>query len=234
MVADCVPLSNSLLVGGIFTACVIQIPLRFQAVNNESPWHAGVRLIPFGLATPVGGTLSAAICGKRRFPPIYMIFMAATLQIVGIVFMSRQTLDHIMWKGQYGLQFLTGLGSGMAVTTTQIMVPFIIVEKKHLATGTSAAIQFRFLGAALTVAIVTAVMNTHLKNKLILFLSPVQLAQMLRTTEAIDALHEPLRARVKGIFLEGYNMQLQILIGIAAAMFPATMLMWEKEQVRIA
>lgn len=225
--------SNSFLIGAVFTVCVIQIPLRFQAVNNESPWRAGVRLIPFGLATPVGGILSAGICGKRRFAPIYMIFVAATCQVLGIVFMSRQTLDRITWNGQYGLQFLTGFGSGMAITTTQIMVPFVIAEKKDLATGTSALIQFRFLGAAVVLAIVTAAMNSDLKRTFLQWISPLQLAQMLRTTESIQAIPEPLRTMVKDVFLKGYNMQLRILIGIAAAMFPATLLMWQRKQVKI-
>jgi hypothetical protein len=100
-------------------------------VNNESPWRAGVRLIPFGIAVPVGAGLVAAICGKRRLPPIYMLLLASVLQILGLVFMSRLRLGHILWNGQYGLQFMTGLGCGLSVGVVTLMTPFVI-EKQDL------------------------------------------------------------------------------------------------------
>jgi len=124
-------LMNAFLSGAVFTSCIIQIPLRFQAVNNESPWHAGVRLVPFGIAVPVGACFVAAICGNRRLPPIYMLFFASILQILGLVFMSRLTLGRILWKGQYALQFMTGIGCGLSVGVVTLMTPFAI-EKRDL------------------------------------------------------------------------------------------------------
>jgi hypothetical protein len=115
----------------VFTSCIIQIPLRFQSVNNESPWRAGVRLVPFGIAVPIGAGLVAAVCGKRRLPPIYMLLLASVLQILGLVFMSRLYLDNILWNGQYGLQFMTGLGCGLSVGVVTLITPFVI-EKQDL------------------------------------------------------------------------------------------------------
>jgi hypothetical protein len=246
---DCT-ISNAFLCGAVFTSCVIQIPLRFQAVNHESPWQAGVRLIPLGMAVPVGAGLTAAICGKRRLPIIYLLFVASMLQILGLVFMSRLTLDRILWKGQYGLQFVTGLGCGISIGVVTLMTPFVI-EKRDLgkfvslppsnhplttclATSTSAVVQFRMLGGALILAVITAVMNNEVKHTLLQFLSHKDLQDIFRTTEAIQGLIEPARTMVKETFLKGYNMQLRILIGFAAMEIPATLLMWQKEQVRIA
>lgn len=115
----------------MFTSCIIQIPLRFQSVNNESPWRAGVRLIPFGMAVPVGAGLIAAICGKRRLPPIYMLLLSSSLQILGLVFMSRLRLEDILWKGQYGLQLVTGLGCGLSIGVVTLITPFVI-ERQDL------------------------------------------------------------------------------------------------------
>lgn len=122
-------LINAFLSGAVFTSCIIQIPLRFQAVNNESPWKAGVRLVPFGIAVPVGAGFVAAVCGKRRLPPIYMLILASVLQILGLVFMSRLTLDRVLWKGQYGLQFMTGFGCGLSVGAVTLMTPFAIQRR---------------------------------------------------------------------------------------------------------
>ena len=123
--------SNAFLTGGVITSCVIQIPLRFQAVHNESAWHAGVRLIPFGVGIPIGAGLTATICGKRRLPIIYMLVPSFVLQILGLVFMSRLNVGHITWKGQYGLQFITGLGCGFSIGVITLMTPFVI-EKRDL------------------------------------------------------------------------------------------------------
>lgn len=101
------------------------------------------------------------------------------------------------------------------------------------ATATSAAVQVRVLGGALLLAIVTAVMNSELKHTLSKLLSAQELSQVFRTVDAIQRLAEPLRTAVKDTFLKGYNMQLRILVGIAAAEVPATLMMWQKENVII-
>ncbi|ORY17866.1 putative multidrug resistance protein fnx1 [Clohesyomyces aquaticus] len=242
---------NAFLAGATFTTCVIQIPLRFQVVNNETSWQAGIRLVPFGLAVPVGVALTAAICGKRRLPPIYLLFVASALKIIGIVFLSRVTLDRVLWKGQYGLQFVTGLGCGLSIGVTQLMVPFVI-EKRDLgmcknnnvavsftypcftATSTSASVQFRILGGAIALATVTAAMNSTIKPELAALVSQEELAHLLRTTTAIHILEQPIRMYVQMIFMDGYNLQLKILVGFAAAEIPATCLIWQRDQVRIA
>ncbi|KAF2690332.1 putative multidrug resistance protein fnx1 [Lentithecium fluviatile CBS 122367] len=225
--------ANAFLSGAIFTSCIIQIPLRFQAVNNESPWQAGLRLIPFAVAVPVGIALVAVACGKRRLPIIYMQFAGLVLQVLGLVFMSRITLGRISWKGQYGLQFLTGIGCGNSFGVTALMTN-AIVEKRDLATSTAAIVQMRMLGGALVLALVTAVMNSNLKDTLVEVLSGEQLGQVFRTTEAIAGLVEPVKTAVQETFLKGYNMQLRILLGFAAAQLPFTLLMWEREPVKIA
>jgi hypothetical protein len=220
-------------------------------VNNESPWQAGVRLIPFAVAVPVGIALVAVVCGKRRLPIMYMQYVGLIFQVLALVFMSRLTLDRISWKGQYGLQFLLGVGCGHSFAVTALMTNAII-EKRDLgeygghllartceltvapATSTAAIVQMRMLGGALILALVTAVMNNNLKNTLIDVLPAEQLVHVFHTTEAIASLSGPLKTTVRETFLKGYNMQLRILLGFAAAQLPFTLLMWQKEPCRIA
>ena len=115
----------------MFTTCMIQIPLRFQAANGESPWHAGIRLIAFGLAGPIGVAIAFGICGKRRLPPIYLLVAGCLLQMLGLVFMGRLSLNDVEWKGQYGLQVLVGLGCGFSIAVTTVLAPYV-VEKRDL------------------------------------------------------------------------------------------------------
>jgi hypothetical protein len=115
----------------VFTTCVIQIPLRFQAVNGETPWRAGVRLISFGVGMPTGAGLTAAICGKRRLPIIYMMFVGSLFQSLGTGFMSTMTMDRLGWNGQYGLQFVAGIGCGFSVGAVTLIMPAVI-ERRDL------------------------------------------------------------------------------------------------------
>lgn len=103
-----------------------------------------------------------------------------------------------------------------------------------LATSTAAIVQMRMLGGALVLALVTAVMNSNLKDTLLGILSTEQLEQVFRTTDAIGSLREPVKMAVQETFLKGYNVQLRILLGFSAAQLPFTLLMWQREPVKIA
>jgi hypothetical protein len=90
------------------------------------------------------------------------------------------------------------------------------------------------LGGALVLAMITAVMNNNLKDTLSPVVTTSQMFRIFSTTKEIILLPEPMRTIVKDTFMEGFNMQLRILVGFAAAEIPATLLMWQKDQVRIA
>lgn len=94
--------------------------------------------------------------------------------------------------------------------------------------------QLRILGGVIILAIVTAVMNSDLKRLLASLLSPAEIMEVFRTTESIQMLDLARRIAVQEAFLRCYNRQLRILVGIAVAEIPATLLMWRKEQVRVA
>ncbi|KAF2657865.1 putative multidrug resistance protein fnx1 [Lophiostoma macrostomum CBS 122681] len=219
-------LGNSFILGTIFITLVIQIPLRYQIVGNESPVKAGLRLIAFGAAIPVGSTSSGLLCQKRRVPPIFLFFLASLFTILGLLFMSRVAIDDISWSGLYGLQFVTGVGCGIMMGMVTLLPPFV-AEQDDLATCTASVIQFRSLGGALALSLVTAIMNHSIQNSLLPVLGPQKLAQIFLSPQSLNALDEPLRSVVKEVFWKGFNMQLRILLGFAVAQVPATMLMWK-------
>ena len=121
--------SNSFILGTIFITLVIQIPLRYQIVGNESPVEAGLRLIAFGAAIPVGSTSSALLCQKRRVPPIFLFLLSSIFTILGLVFMSRVAIEDISWNGLYGLQFVTGVGCGIMMGLVTILPPFVAEQE---------------------------------------------------------------------------------------------------------
>ena len=94
-------------------------------------------------------------------------------------------------------------------------------------------VQFRLLGGALALCLVTAVMNNGLREDLLPYIDPDIMGHIFRTTAAINELSEPTKTLVRDVFMRGYNLQLHILIGFAGAQLPATLLMWQKEGIRI-
>ena len=95
----------------------------------------------------------------------------------------------------------------------------------------SAVVQFRTMGATVGLATATAILNSHVKSDLARILSPSQIDALLRTTNALTALPPELEDSVRIIFARGYNLQLKAMIGFAAAQFPVTLLMWQKENI---
>jgi hypothetical protein len=90
------------------------------------------------------------------------------------------------------------------------------------------------LGGALVLAMITAIMNNNLKDTLSAVVTKPQMAQIFRTTEDIVLLPEPLQTIVKDTLMKGFNTQLRTLVGFAATELPATLLMWQKNPVKIA
>lgn len=125
---------NSFLLGAPFTVAVFQIPQRSQIVNGASPLGAGIRLLPFAFASPVGSIVSAMIAGKLKVPPIYLVLIASTLQVIGFTLLSTlPTSGGFLSHAQYGYEVIAGFGVGVNISTLMLMTPFS-VEKRDQGT----------------------------------------------------------------------------------------------------
>lgn len=98
-----------------------------------------------------------------------------------------------------------------------------------IAVATAAVIQFRLMGGAIGLAIVTTVFNGLVRPKLEHILSFAQLEDLLQSTAVIESFQPELQSRVRNIFAEGFNVQMRIMIGFGAAQIPAALLLWRKK-----
>ena len=117
------------LVGAPFTVAVIQIPLRFQTLYRISALGAGIRLLPFAVLTPIGSGVSAAIAGRAKIPPIYLMMVGAVIQMIGFALLSTGSTGPSPGTAQYGYQAVSGFGVGMNLSNLIVMTPFA-VEKR--------------------------------------------------------------------------------------------------------
>ena len=83
------------------------------------------------------------------------------------------------------------------------------------------------MGIAVASSISTPYLRTHLSE--VLPLDTV--AAILKNTDIIKHLDNGSLETVRVIFAKGYNLQMTMLIGLAAAQIPATALMWNTQKL---
>ena len=124
---------NSFFTGVVSTVCVIGIPLKFQAVHGDSALQAGIRLLPFTILTPCGSMLAASLTGKAKMPPIYLQFVGAALQVIGVALMSRDAnANASVSAASYVFEVIIGLGIGISIVSVTIVAPFVIKDPVDL------------------------------------------------------------------------------------------------------
>ena len=87
------------------------------------------------------------------------------------------------------------------------------------------------MGGAIGLAIVTSILNGFVSSKLLAFLPEDQVVALLQTSAVVNSLPPELQESVRAIFGKAYNIQMRILIGLAAAQLPSSALMWQKKQI---
>ena len=77
----------------------------------------------------MGSVISANIAGKLKVPPIYLVILAYSIQVVGFGLLSSLPLSEIEPHAQYGYQVIAGFGVGINISTLLLMTPFSIADK---------------------------------------------------------------------------------------------------------
>jgi hypothetical protein len=97
------------------------------------------------------------------------------------------------------------------------------------AAGTGAIAQFRILGGVIGLAIATCVSTPYIRDSLLETISPEQTSAVLEKLETIPSLPEAMQIHVRYSFRRGFDLQMTVLIGFAAAHIPAGLLMLSRE-----
>jgi MFS family permease len=224
---------NTFMTGAVSVTSVVLIPLRYQTAAGLSPLQAGVRLILFSAASPIGAIVAASLCKKKRMPPLYPMLFGELVQILGLVLVTTLTSPEDKdWPGLYGLQVCIGFGMGFVMGTATLLTP-AITERRDIAVASAAVVQFRFLGGAVIVSIATAVGNSWVRRVLSDVLSSEQLVALFKSTESIHSLEPGLESQVRGRFVQSFNLQMRIVLGVAVAALLSTLMMWRRPQVRV-
>jgi hypothetical protein len=221
------------LTGMPFTVAVIQIPLRFQAVDNLSPLQAGVRLLPYAILNPVGSILAPWIAKRFQIPLLYILLFGASIQVVGAALMSTAPTNKHVPSGYYAYEGIAGLGTGLNLACLIVMTPFA-VDKKDKAVAMSAMVQSRVLGGTLGLAIVTSVFTGYVYRQLMgVSFSTSEVNMLLKSTRAFAELDDAKAELARMIFAKGHNVQMMIVAGLSGAQLLTALLLWSSPQIRI-
>ncbi|PFH62221.1 hypothetical protein XA68_14500 [Ophiocordyceps unilateralis] len=208
-----------------------QLPQRFQLVNGLSSIDASVRILPFGVAFCVGSLASSRLTSSLRVPSIYHVLAGAALQVVGFALLGVLRASPEIQPAVYGYQVLCGIGVGLNYMALYLLIPFT-ADRRDKAIGMGLAAQFRTMGSAFGLAIVTSVFNGYTGPRLTsLGLSTEVTSIMGLGTQRLAAITPELLADVRYILSEAYNRQMLVLCAFAAAQIPAALLMWKRKQI---
>ncbi|KAJ6096144.1 MFS general substrate transporter [Penicillium sp. IBT 16267x] len=217
-------LLQSFFLGVPFTMLVISLPQRFQTVNELSALDAGVRLLPYALLAPIGSLISNMIF-MRRPKPLLLLLVGACFQVVGLALLCSEPVSTMISAKIYGYQILAGFGVGITFGTLVTITPSS-VDPRDLATATGAMIQFRQMGGAIGLSIGSSLLNSYLKSHLAPpVLTSAQLATLLGNVRSIFNLPPHLQKIAKNVFANAFGLQLKVVVGFAAALFPSILLM---------
>ncbi|KAL9618383.1 MAG: hypothetical protein Q9160_006891 [Pyrenula sp. 1 TL-2023] len=223
---------EALLAGCPVTLLTIELPQRFQAVNNVSPLGAGIRLLPYTLSVAVG----SAFCGvftKRLKMPLYLVVaFGMILQVVGLTLSYTRPISLKSNSSEFGYEVLAGFGVGLSLTVLLLVTPNK-AEKRDLAVAMASVTQCRVLGGAIGVAIGSNLLISHVRSRLSSSLTSNELSSFLQSAASITSFSPDVQKMIREVFAEGYNMQLAAALGFSAAQLIPMIMMWERP-VRIA
>ncbi|KAH7176781.1 putative MFS multidrug transporter [Dactylonectria macrodidyma] len=204
-----------LWLGFTFYVPVIQIPQRFQHVNNTTATRAGILVLPLTLVSPCSALFSGILVGKNRYWAPALAILGGCLNVIGITLMSTLPIDSEISHAQYGYQVLIGMSLGLLTPSLMYLIK-IQVEEKDIAGAMGVGNMGRTLGGCIGLAIGGSLLQTELDKDFPKFLTEQQIDAIdVSSALARSMLSEEQQVRVGEVYGKGFNLQFKGLIAFA-------------------
>ncbi|KAL5357557.1 major facilitator superfamily domain-containing protein [Aspergillus floccosus] len=214
-------LLNVLFTGFAFYTSIINLPQRFQTVNDVSASRAGVLLLTLTLVLPFFSLVAGAVTAKAPQVTFTLLIFGTVLILASTACFGAALPDgHTVAARQYGFEVLMGAGLGI-ISTTQYVILKMIFPPRDMAAGTGAMNMLRALGGCIGLAICAAMLSARLDDDLGAVLpgkSPEQI-QLVK-----DSLHGAAHgfsakeiAGVRRVYGRGYDDGFKVMIAFAGA-----------------
>jgi len=215
------------LIGYVYLTLVLTLPERFQIVNSDSFWAAGLHLLPMLGGTGVGCFLNGPI-NKEKNRTSVMAVVSCVLVLIGTALfttMQRATAD---LRPQYGFQAIFGLGVGLFFSAATMMSTAQAPRGDHAA-AQGAISQARVLGGAIGLAIFTIIWNNTVQVELAGELTPEQLSVLHQSPTAVVQRWPETQALIRESYAEAFVAMVRNMTGVAAAALFVSVFTLEKD-----
>ncbi|KFY77332.1 hypothetical protein V499_03250 [Pseudogymnoascus sp. VKM F-103] len=220
---------SSLIVGFPFFMILINLPIRFQVVNNDSSVMAGIHTLPFLGGVALGTTLGGGIATRKNLTAHALIF-ATALTCLGSGLLSTTGDGLRIPRAQYGYQVILGTGFGLAFTSITMMMA-LAHDFDTVAAAQGAVGQSRVLGGSISLAIGTIILNRHLRALLTHATSPLSLPQLfsLRASLAVlSSFSEGQQEAVRAAYASAFREQMRVCAFVLVGGVVVTGLTWQR------
>ena len=109
-----------LLTGFPLFLTIIDLPQRYQIVDDKSSTSAGIRLMPLLFSSAFGSTFGG-LCNRRKNTTFYTLTAASCLMLIGCGLLSTAPVNTSIEPSLYGFQVVFGVGLGMTFSTATII-----------------------------------------------------------------------------------------------------------------
>ncbi|RDL37716.1 MFS general substrate transporter [Venustampulla echinocandica] len=212
-----------------FMVTVVSLPQRLQIVNNLSPASAGTHILPLLIMTALGAFASGVIATRMNIA-WFMLVLSNALSTLGLGLMSSLPTSAGVPGVFYFYQVIVGLGFGIGLATLMIVSRSeVALEDNAITVG--AITQVRTLGGVIGIAVVQAILSSHVRSSLPTFLNREQVEGILASTAYISRLDPHFEAATRAIYGEAVNLQMRTVTGFAAAAFVVSLFAYRKDRV---
>ncbi|RKF77301.1 Efflux pump dotC [Golovinomyces cichoracearum] len=221
----------SFLTGIPFFIVMINLPIRFQLLNGNSPTMAGVHLMPLlamsALGSAVGGLLSI---NKNR--TYYTLVVASTLMCIGTGLLSRIPLSREIPPQQYLYQAILGFSIGLSLSSITVMTG-LASDFASVASVNGAVNQARVLGGSIGLSIANIILNNMISSELAPILTPTEIKDLRQSLSTIIDLEPPKQIAVVRVFANSFNSQMLVCLYLSVAGFFIVHFTWQKEPASV-
>ncbi|KAI9832018.1 MAG: hypothetical protein M1819_004562 [Sarea resinae] len=210
-------LLSAFFMGFPFYATIINLPQRYQQVNDVSSSMAGIRLLPMLLSSAVAAGLSGAMCSKHLRWSQPVLVTGAVLQAVGTGLLATLPATQSAAPEQYGFEVIVGCGFGLMMPVFMILTRAKVSDDDN-AIIISSTYALRTLGGCIGVAVCAALLHNSLPKKLD-FLPPQEVSGLLHSAVRPSNLSEDDANRVREAFSYAYDQQMWVMAIPAALSF---------------
>ncbi|OON40397.1 MFS transporter [Izhakiella australiensis] len=210
---------GNLIIGAAMMGISAFLPTWIQGVDGGTPLQAGSALAMMSIGWPLASSLSGRIIARTSYRISALI--GSLLLIAGCgALLLLQAESGILTAA--AMAFL--IGTGMGITSTTFLVAVQNDASYHIRGICTASVMFsRMLGSALGTAVMGAVLNYNLLQRLPDFRDPVQqmmspAQRALLTDDALQLLRQQVAGSLHGVFFVALLFALACVL--AARMLP--------------